>query len=324
MKNFTFTAIFASFFMAASAQQTLVDFESLPLTSAETFYNGSDEAGFFETQGVRFENNFSTQYNSWNGFAYSNTTDITTAGFGNQYSSFAGSGANSSSIYAVFNPGGHISFNGIKVFVDSLKITNATYAALSMRDGDMFAKQFGSVNGADGQPDGTEGKDFLKVWIYGLDENNVKRDSIDFFLADFTSVSATDHYILNTWKNVALGSLGEVYGLAFAMESTDNGAWGMNTPAYFTLDDLAYTKSTVAVNELAKNEISVYPNPFTTTLNVVGGSGEITVADLTGKVVYAADHITESNIDLSFLNKGMYVVSIHQSGTISTKMINKQ
>lgn len=323
MKNFTFTAIFASFFMTASAQQIVVNFESLPLTSAETFYNGSDEAGFFETQGARFENVFNTQYNSWGGFAYSNTTDITTAGFANQYSSFAGSGANASSIYAVYNPTGNILFNGVKVIADSLKITNATYAALSMKDGDSFAKQFGSVNGADGLPDGTEGKDFFKLWIYGLDQNNLKLDSVSFMLADFTSNNATDHYILNTWKNVPLASLGEVYGLSFAMESTDNGEWGMNTPAYFTMDDLAYTPQTVSVNELAKNEVSVYPNPFSTELNIVGGKGELTIADLTGKVVYSAAHSTESNLDLSFLNKGIYVLSINQNGEISTKLIKK-
>ncbi|MDD2983845.1 MAG: DUF4465 domain-containing protein [Crocinitomicaceae bacterium] len=322
MKNFTFTAIFATFCFAASAQ-TVVDFESLPLTTPETFYNGSDEAGFFATQGVRFENSYTVAYSSWSGFAYSNTTDVTTAGFTNQYSAFPGSGANSSSKYGVFAQAGKLTFQGVKVIVDSLKVTNTTYAGISMRDGDAYAKKFGSINGADNLPDGTDGKDFFKLWIFGLDSNNLKTDSVSFFLADFTSNNATEHYILNTWKNVSLTSLGSVYGLSFEFESTDNGIYGMNTPAYFALDNMAYKTSTLSTKEIAQNEFAVYPNPFTSELNVKGGNGDLTITDLTGKVVYTASHVTESTIDLSFLNQGMYVISVNNKGAISTKMIKK-
>lgn len=325
MKNFTFTAIFATFTLFASAQQVVVDFESLTLP-AESFYNGSDEAGYFETQGAFFQNDFDMTYSSWSGFSYSNTTDVTTAGYTNQYSAFPGSGFNSSAIYGVYNSDGVIDFDGEKVTVDSMKITNTTYVGISMRDGDMFAKKFGSVNGAGGQPDGTNGKDFLKLWIFGLDSSGYITDSLSFFLADFTSNNTADHYILDSWKNVSLGSLGEVYGLYFELESTDNGQWGMNTPAYFALDNLAYSPeviSTVAVKDIAQNEFSVYPNPFTDALTIVGGTGDLSISDLTGKIVYTSSHAMESNLDLSFLNAGMYVISINQNGAISTKMINK-
>jgi hypothetical protein len=323
MKNFTFTAIIATFCFAASAQQTVVDFESLPLTSPETFYNGSDEAGFFASQGVRFENSYTVAYSSWSGFAYSNTTDITTAGYMNQYSSFPGSGANSSSIYGVFTQAGKLSFQGAKVMVDSLKVTNTSYAAISMRDGDAYAKKFGSVNGADNLPDGTNGKDFFKIWIFGLDSNDVKLDSVSFYLADFRSNTAAEHYILNTWKNVPLSSLGAVYGLSFALESSDHGMYGMNTPGYFALDNLTYKPTTLSTQEISQNEFSVFPNPFTSVVHVIGGNGDLTITDLTGKTIYKASHVTESSIDLSFLNQGMYVISINNNGAISTKMIKK-
>lgn len=326
MKNFTFTAIFATFSFFASAQQVVVDFENLPLPAVDTFYNGSDEAGYFEIQGTIFENNYNTTYLSWTGFSYSNTTDVTTAGSTNQYSAFPGSGCNSSSVYGVYNSDGLIDFDGKKVTVDSMKITNTTYAAISMRDGDMFAKQFGSINGADGQPDGTNGKDFFKLWIFGLDSNGVATDSLSFFLADFTSNNVNDHYILDTWKNVSLGSLGEVYSLSFELESSDNGQYGMNTPAYFALDNLAYTPvvpSAVSVQDIAQTEFSVYPNPFTSELNVKGGNGILTITDVTGKVVYTASHSSQSTLDLSFLNQGMYVISVNANGVISTKLIKK-
>ena len=35
-----------------------------------------------------------------------------------------------------------------------------------------------------------------------------------------------------------LGSLGRVDSLMFALESTDVGEWGMNTPAFFCIDNL--------------------------------------------------------------------------------------
>lgn len=326
MKNFTFTAIFATFTFLASAQQVVVTFDSLTLPTAESFYNGADEAGNFDTQGAVFQNDYNTTYSSWTGFSYSNMTDVTTAGFTNQYSAFPGSGFNASSIYGVYNTYGEIDFDGKKVKIDSMKITNTTYAAISMRDGDMFAKQFGSINGADGQPDGTNGKDFFKLWIFGLDSNGVATDSLSFFLADFTSNNTSDHYILDTWKNVSLGSLGEIYALSFELESSDNGQYGMNTPAYFALDNLAYTPeviSTVSVKDIAQTEFSVYPNPFASELNVKGGNGNLTITDVTGKVVYTASHLSQSTLDLSFLNQGMYVISMNANGVISTKLIKK-
>jgi len=89
-------------------------------------------------------------------------TDTITAGWGNQYSSVTGSGANNSATYGVYYPQGSITSNGWLVF-DSIKLTNTTYAALSMRDGDAFAKKFGDTVDANGAVDGTNGEDFLKV-----------------------------------------------------------------------------------------------------------------------------------------------------------------
>jgi hypothetical protein len=37
-----------------------------------------------------------------------------------------------------------------------------------MRDGDMFSKQFGTNVNASGVEDGTNGKDFFKIWAHQL------------------------------------------------------------------------------------------------------------------------------------------------------------
>lgn len=87
--------------------QRVVDFEDLILPS-ESFYNGSDGAGGFTSQGTFFNNSYNPQYDSWFGWSYSNTTDTTTPGFTNQYSAYPGEGFNGSSNYAV----GYVNFAG--------------------------------------------------------------------------------------------------------------------------------------------------------------------------------------------------------------------
>ena len=56
-------------------------------------------------------------------------------------------------------------------------------------------------------------------------------DKVDVYLADGMD-------ILNTWKKVDLSDLGLVDRIGFTLSSTDNGEYGMNTPAYFCLDQL--------------------------------------------------------------------------------------
>ena len=90
------------------------------------------------------------------GWAYSQTTDTTTPGFGNQYSAIPGAGASSSATYGVaFTGGGGAQAATSRITFDQpvsllgAALTNTTYAALSMRDGDAFAKKFGGASGSD-------------------------------------------------------------------------------------------------------------------------------------------------------------------------------
>ena len=53
----------------------------MPLSKADTFDNGADGAGGFTHYGRFFNNNYDTAWASWSGWALSNRTDDTTAGF---------------------------------------------------------------------------------------------------------------------------------------------------------------------------------------------------------------------------------------------------
>jgi hypothetical protein len=222
-----------------------IDFEdvgaNLPI-AGNLFYNGSSALPGptdFTSGGAAFNNNF-TNFGGgccWEGFAYSQMTDTTTPGFGNQYSAFPGAGAGGSATYAIgFTSGGSgvskVDF-GTDVLLSSVDVTNTTYAALSMQNGDAFSKRFGGASGND--------PDFFKLTITGLDAFGAEIGSLEFFLADFRFADNGQDYIVDSWVAVDLSSLGPVHGLDFTLDSSDVGAFGINTPAYFALDDLGYT-----------------------------------------------------------------------------------
>jgi hypothetical protein len=317
MKKIVFTACFASISMFASAQ--FVTFESLTLPQAESYYNGSDGAGGFDAMGIYFSNDYNQAGDYWSGFIYSNMTDVTTPGYANQYSAFAGSGADASEKYAICYPAGKITFPQLGM-PQNLKITNTTFAGISMRDGDAYAKKFGSINNAQGQPDGTNGEDFFKLTINGLNFVDEIVGSIDVYLADFRFADNNQDFILNTWQSVDLTSLGNVYGLSFDMQSSDVGEFGMNTPAYFALDDL-YFIPLENIAEQSKQDFKIYPNPINDWLTIQGGNGKVQIVDLAGKVIQSFEHQEFSKINISNLETGTYFVQMTKDGIISSQKL---
>lgn len=287
------------------------DFENVTL-SVESYDNGSSGSGGFAEDHAFYENVYDPSWGSWTGFAVSNITDNTTAGWGNQYSAFPGSGAGNSSNYGVYYLMGGIDLttqsNG--VYLDSVKITNATYSAISMRDGDAYAKQFGSPYDANGNLDGTNGEDFFRIWIMA-EYIGGQKDSMEFYLADYRFSDPNDDYIIEEWVNVDLSSFDQpAVRLDFRFESSDMGQWGINTPTYFAIDDLSFTA--VAGIDNPEIDVTVYPNPVIDVLNVSSNNvrGMIEVYDLFGKVVLSQDFLGTAALDVAQLNKGTYFLML--------------
>ncbi len=209
---------------------SLVDLEDLAIP-AESYYNGSDLAGGFTSQGATFNNNYNESWGSWDGFSASTITDNTTPGYGNQYSAITGEGQGGSATYAVSYPpyGSNITFDG-SVVVEGAYFTNTTYSFLSMQSGDAFSKQFGGPTGDD--------PDFFKLAIEGIAEGGGSTGVVDFFLADFRFADNSLDYITDQWTYQDLSILGNVHELRFSLSSSDNGDWGMNTPGYFAMDSM--------------------------------------------------------------------------------------
>lgn len=216
-----------------------IDFEELPV-GPQSFYNGSDGAGGFETRSSWFNNQNS---GFWSGWSYSQTTDTTTPGVLNQYSAFTGSGVDGSATYAVAYNGLDAGNGGLIPEItlpagaepQRVQVTNTTYAVLSMLSGDSFAKKFGGVTGND--------PDYFLLTVEGLDGNDELIDPnavIEFYLADYRFANNGFDYILDEWTELDLTPLAGlgVEKLAFRFESSDNSIFGMNTPAYVAIDNL--------------------------------------------------------------------------------------
>ena len=218
------------------AQTSTIDFEDKSL-APNSFYNGSDLAGGFTSGGAFFNNSYSPAFGAWSGWSYSNVNDTTTSGFGNQYAAFPGTGVGGAGIYGVafnFSPGDARITLPAGSLPLSVSITNTTYTALSMKNGDSFAKKFGGSTGND--------PDFFLLTIQGRDSSNNLTGTVPFYLADYRFVDNTLDYIVNTWQSVDLSTLpSTTTSLTFDMTSSDTGPFGMNTPSYFALDSLIIT-----------------------------------------------------------------------------------
>ncbi|HVU85799.1 MAG TPA: DUF4465 domain-containing protein [Pirellulales bacterium] len=188
---------------------------------------------------------------SWSGFAISNVNDPNDAGYLNQYAAVTGVGAGpgvggNPDNYAVDFGYLDQKANGAQSFnfdpsnptqlamlphvqlpagyqIQSMDVTNTTYAVMSMLNGDQFAKQFGPG-------------DFFELSVYGTNAaGQVLPNSVNFYLADFLNGASS---IVENWTTLDLSSLSAASTLYFNLSSSDVGAFGMNTPGYFALDNV--------------------------------------------------------------------------------------
>lgn len=227
----------------ASGATTTIDFEELPLPGGQQHYDGSDLAGGFASRGAWFVNNFENFGGGccWEGFAYSSASDTTTPGFINQFSAFAGSGADDSGQYAVAFSGYDAGNGGQVPTIElpagakpvSIALTNTTYTALSLATGDSFGKKFGGLAGND--------PDWFLARIEARSESGALLGEITTYLADFRFADNTQDYILDQWIEVDLTPLqhAELARLEIRIDSSDfNPQLGLNSPAYVALDNL--------------------------------------------------------------------------------------
>jgi hypothetical protein len=220
-----------------------IGFEDIPVPNPPGYVNGSAGPGgttTFSSGGAAFNNFYDPSFGNWAGWSVSRVTNTITPGFGNQYAAYntpSGSGDDSPT-YAV----GYVdSFNAVTPTITlpantkprSARITNDTYAALIMLTGDPngFARQFDTAH-----------QDFFTLTITGKDALGALTGAVPFNLADYRVPSmVAQPYVISQWTTVDLTPLGNARSLEFTLTSSDTGSFGINTPTYFALDNLALT-----------------------------------------------------------------------------------
>jgi hypothetical protein len=315
MKN-VFTFLLVAMVTMVSAQTT-IDFESFNLP-VDSFLNGSDGNGGFSVGDIELPNDYNPTFGSWSGWSITAGRDVTTAGFTNQYSSITGGGYLASTTYAISyasGAGSQIKLSGAAKggIVNGFYISNATYPYLSMLNGDGFAKKFGGATGDD--------PDFLLLTIKKYKDGILSTDSVDFYLADYRFSDNTQDYIINDWQYVDLTSLGDVDSLAFSLSSTDNSTFGMNTPAYFCMDNFETADYSVNTTTINAPTFRVFPNPTSDYIVIEGleneiQNGHILITDATGRMVYSEQNVNISDrktLDVSHFVQGIYFVKIGSS-----------
>ena len=217
-------------FLAMTVQAELISFEDVNLP-AESYWNGSESGlATYTTGSVTFYNGYYAPWDWWTSWlSVSNITDRVSEGFMSQYHAITGQGASGSPNYGIALSLDELTLAEPTV-VSGLHITNNNYAYYAMVNGDDFATEFGGVDG--------NSADWFILTITGQDANGLETGSLDFYLADFRFEDNSLDYIISDWTFVDLRDLGEVQALSFSLTSSDTGASGMNTPAYFAMDNL--------------------------------------------------------------------------------------
>jgi len=242
------TLVLASSVPAAQAGSVTSTFEDLGL-APNSHLNAANPAppgtavpyetsGFFTSGGGSFHNvnGQDTFFPYWSGWSISTMTDTTTNSFDNQYSAITGNGAGGSATYAVADAGRSPAYVNLAPGASPLSfdVTNTTYAALTMENGDPygFTKPFSHAQNS---------FFLLTVTGYrGLDLAGPQLGSFEIYLADFRDSDSSRNFILDSWQTVMLPTaFANAESLGFALTSSDNDPlYGMNTPSYFALDNL--------------------------------------------------------------------------------------
>ncbi len=326
MKSFSFAFLVVSvmFFNELWAQNSFVaGFES-PVLPPDSYLDGSDltftefseQCAVFKTTYI-VDTIFGFNYFGRD-FARTNMTDTIDGSFMNLFSSISGNGAQASKQYAVgtqnFEGGARLRLannclnSGYKF--SSVYVNNTTYAFKSMLYGDMFAKKFGGDSGND--------PDFFILTIKGYMNGVMLNDSVNFYLADYRFANNSMDYIINEWTKVDLtaSQVSVADSLEFFLSSSDNSQFGMNTPAFFAIDNLEVTNNTSSELMSSLNKISIYPNPATQFIDLKWPTNDlnstISIFDMHGKLVYGASSqsLVQSRLNIQNLTQGIYLLKI--------------
>ena len=228
--------LFLSVVLSSAARADVITFESVNLP-ASGYLNGDpgnlSPGGSvsvpFVLEGVSFSNTFgidaSWGFPYWEGFAISNVVNTTDGTWTNQYAAKPGSGYQSMNYAVAYSSAATITFPA-PVTASGFRIANTTYTygITTETDPEGFSVPLGS------------GGCFSVTATGSLNGSPV--GSAEFFLADLRAGNPIG--VRSGWNWFELSGLGTIDSLSFSFAGSDVGDYGLNTPAYFAMDNLTY------------------------------------------------------------------------------------
>ncbi len=200
--------------------------------------------------------------------------------------------------------------------VVQLRISNSTYAYNSMKFGDFVGKKFSAAD-----------KDSFVLIITGF-SNEVKKFSKRVYLADYRFADTNKNFMLDTWQVVKFNQNETADSLSFTLVSSDNGQFGMNTPAFFVMDNVTVSEFIGSVNKIATQVVRSYPNPATHSIQFQIPSADTKVMIYQSNGMLCKQTEIQSNLDsvnIDDLSAGLYVVKMQNAlgQTFNTKFIKQ-
>jgi hypothetical protein len=218
---------------------TTSGFEDVAI-SDNSYYNGDESKTNFVSSGVTFQNSLKKESwgDNWSGFSVSNINNVDSAGSKNQYATYAGTGANGTRNYSISRNNSVITLPD-SVQLQKMYVTNSTYAALAIQQGSQFSKAFGTVVKDSSGNVIDDGQDWFLLTIKAKSLNGSVVKTVDFYLADYRNGKTE---VIKDWTALDFSEATGVKTIEFSLTSSDTSQWGINTPAYFAIDEISYTK----------------------------------------------------------------------------------
>jgi len=284
-----------------------------PLPPNSRWADTYSENVFIESQKFIFSHRTGWGGTYWDGFTISNYADNKDYGYDwvpNQWGSMTRGGVNGEGsnfligYWGSYNDFGathvtqtsnYVKFNDAKPHkAIGTFVTNAPWSYYGIKTGDQFARKF--VQG-----------DYFKLIAKGFRADGVTvTGTTEFYLADYRSVNPDQWKLHNTWQWFDLTALGEVSYIQFTMESTDTGAWGINTATMFCLDKLTVqTIDNFTTERVAHHPWKAYRSGNKLYALPVGGT--VSVYSLCGTLLMQ-QKIDDSNLDLP--DDSLYIIKI--------------
>jgi len=207
-----------------------------------------------------------------------------------------------------------------EIVAEDIPTTTSTFTDTNVPDGEYFY----GIRAIYSDGDAICASDFVEVKtnfevIFQIRKNDNTMFYSPLLTVDFNGQTAIENFIGEvTFQNVPLGE-NQNYTVSCPDYEEINGLVNINSDNKFTI----IMESSVNVENNQQSNISIFPNPSKNGIFQVEGirkNSQISIYDITGKSVYNKTLSTQK-INLSNLNKGIYLIKIQENNVIFTEKL---